>query len=102
MRNFLIGLLYENGVPSRAGLAGLVLLFVPLAVWVLVTLYLAYTGKAFVYYDTLSVLTFGAGSAGGITVVGNKVINATLNSVKGQVYDKVTPVNNINGGIEND
>ena len=98
MKRFLTGLLYENGTPSRTGLAGLVLLFVPIGVWAVVTLYLAYTGKAFAYYDTLSMLTFGAGGTGGLTVVGNKIINATLSSTKGEVFDKITPVKNMDGG----
>ena len=98
MKRFLIGLLYENGVPSRTGLAGLVLLFVPLLVWAVVTLYLAYTSKTFIYYDTLSLLTFGSSGAGGLTVASNKIINATLSSPKGEIFDKITPVKNMDGG----
>lgn len=91
---FLKGLLYENGVPSRAGLSGLVLLLVSLGVWAMVTLYLAYTGKGFVYYDTLSMLVFGTSGTGVATVIGNKIINAKLQSATDQTFDKITPVNN--------
>ena len=49
IRVFLVGLLYENGVPSRTGLSALALILVPLGAALVLTAYLVATGKAFTY-----------------------------------------------------
>lgn len=50
IRRFLVGLLYEEGTPSRTGLSSMILILVPLIAMLLMTGYLMATEKVFVYY----------------------------------------------------
>ena len=50
IRGFLVGLLYEEGTPSRTGLSAMTLILLPLLAALLLTAYLVITGKAFSYY----------------------------------------------------
>ena len=66
-------LLKENGVYSLTR----VLAAAGFAAFIVVSFYLAYTGKAFQYYDTFASLTGGGGAA---TQIANKLINSKFNT----------------------
>ena len=51
------------------------------AAFIVVSFYLAYTGKAFQYYDTFASLTGGGGAA---TQIANKLINSKFNTPQGE------------------
>lgn len=85
---FLKGLLYENGVPSRTGLCGVLTVLIPLFVWAGVTIYLVWTKETFSHYTDMTVGVFGASVSGGALAVGNKWINSKFNSLDGLFPDK--------------
>jgi len=72
-----MSILKENGVISFTR----VLAAAGFAAFIIVSFYLAYTGKAFAYYDTFAQLTGGCGAA---IQVANKFINSAYNTVKGE------------------
>lgn len=74
IRQFLVGLLYEEGTPSRTGLSSMILILVPLLAMLLVTCYLMITEKVFVYYrDFLDVVGWLI-TTGSALLGGNKLI----------------------------
>lgn len=88
IRNFLKGLLYENGTPSRTGLSALALILVPLVAALLLTAYLVISGKAFAYYkDFLDAVQWLVTSGGGL-LGANKLILNKFGAPDGQPYIK--------------
>lgn len=73
-----VGLLYENGIPCKTSLIGLLVVVVPLSVWAFVNIHTALTGKAFQYYNTLTIATFGACGGGFIMAIIGKVVNRLI------------------------
>lgn len=85
---FLRGLLYENGVPSRTGLAAMLLIITPLLAALILTAYLALSAKPFEYYSTFInsvewMVTTGCGLLGA-----NKLINNKYAAPDGQPFIK--------------
>ena len=72
-----MNILKESGVYSFTR----VLAAAGFAAFIVVSFYLAYTGKTFAYYDTFAQLTGGCGAA---IQVANKFINSAYNTVKGE------------------
>lgn len=70
-------LLKENNVYSFTR----ILAAAGFAAFIIVSFYLAYTGKAFQYYDTFASLTGGGGAA---TQIANKLINSKFNTPQGE------------------
>lgn len=88
IRFFLVGLLYENGVPSRTGLSALALILVPLGAALVLTAYLVATGKAFTYYkDFLDAVQWLVTSGGGL-LGANKLILNKYAAPEGQPFVK--------------
>lgn len=88
IRSFLVGLLYENGTPSRTGLSALALILVPLLAVLFLTTYLVVSGKAFVYYkEFLDSVQWLVTSGGGL-LGANKFILNKFGSQDGQPYVK--------------
>ena len=50
LKSFLVGLLYEEGTPSRTGLSSMILIILPLIAMLALTGYLIVSEKSFVYY----------------------------------------------------
>lgn len=96
LKEFLHGLIYENGFPSRTGFIALAVAIIPLIVWTLITIALFIIGifiphHTFPHYDTMTLGAFGSSGAGGATAVGNKYINSTKNSPPMTFPDKGEP-----------
>ena len=72
-----MNILKENGVYSLTR----ILAAAGFAAFIVVSFYLAYTGKAFQYYDTFASLTGGGGAA---TQIANKLINSKFNTSQGE------------------
>ena len=72
-----MNILKESGVYSFTR----VLAAISFAAFIVVSFYLAYTGKAFQYYDTFASLTGGGGAA---TQIANKLINSKFNTSQGE------------------
>lgn len=88
IRFFLVGLLYENGVPSRTGLSALALIMVPLVATLTITVYLVATGRTFAYYkDFLDAVQWLVTSGGGL-LGANKLILNKYAAPEGQPYIK--------------
>lgn len=88
IRSFLVGLLYENGTPSRTGLAALALIMLPLLATIVLTVYLVVTGKAFSYYkEFLDAVQWQVTSGGGL-LGANKMILNKYASPEGQPFVK--------------
>ena len=83
MTEFLKGLMYENGTPSRTGLCGVLTVLVPLFVWAVTSIYLVFFHQTFPYYTDMTAGVFGASVSGGALAVGNKWINSRINSPEG-------------------
>jgi hypothetical protein len=81
MKNFLIGLFYENGSPSRTGLTSVLLVIL----YIVVSLYLVFTHNTWEHYEVFSYVTTGGGLGG---LVGNKLINSKLSSPVGEPFNK--------------
>ena len=81
IKNFIKGLIYENGSPSRTGIISLLF-----AISFLVgSAYLIINGISWSHYETFSLVTSGGGIGGAL---GNKFINSTKNSDIGKFPDK--------------
>lgn len=85
---FLRGLLYENGSPSRTGLAAMALILIPLLAAMLLTAYLAVSEKPFPDYGVFMnavewMVTTGCGLLGA-----NKFINNKYGASDGQPFIK--------------
>lgn len=89
LKNFWMGLVYENGAPSRTGFIALLIVIIPLFTWTFITIYLAVMHARFDHYDSMTAGAWGSSTGGGITAAVNKYINATKNSVEGQPFDKI-------------
>ncbi|HBS57702.1 MAG TPA: hypothetical protein DEA44_00375 [Firmicutes bacterium] len=85
-KNFMVGLIYENGDPSLTRVISIVAFLAFLAA----SAYLIIAGKRWDHYDTFATLTGGGGAA---TQVANKVINSVYNSSSNQ-YPKKGEGNN--------
>lgn len=87
MKNFLISLLYENGVASRTGLAALLLILLPMLVLLILTGYIVVAERDFARYDSY------IGAVEWLVTVGVGLLG----------YNKTITLKNINnGGTEND
>ena len=94
IRVFMVGLLYEDGTPSRTGLSAMILILLPLLAVLVLTTYLVTTGKAFAYYkDFLDAVQWLVTSGGGL-LGANKLIISRYSC--GQ--DQTTARNPIQGG----
>lgn len=67
--NFIISLLYENGVAGRTGLASLFLILLPLFAFLFITIYMVAESKQFTQYDSFIgavewLVTIGVGLLG--------------------------------------
>ena len=88
IRTFLVGLLYENGVPSRTGLAAMALILVPLLAVLILTTYLVLSGRAFAYYkEFLDAVQWLVTSGGGL-LGANKLIMNKYGAPEGQPFIK--------------
>lgn len=86
--NFLKGLLYENGTPSRTGLSALTLILVPLVAALVLTAYLVVSGKPFAYYkEFLDAVEWLVTSGGGL-LGANKLILNKFGAPDGQPFVK--------------
>lgn len=90
IREFLVGLLYENGTPSRTGLFSIIAFLA----FLLGSAYLLLRNQQWAHYETFAALTGGGGLGG---LVSNKFINNKYGAPDGQPYIK----NNQNGGKQN-
>lgn len=88
MKDFLIGLLYENGKPSKTGIAAAITFSIPLLLWVFVTLFCLFAKYTFAHYDTLSTCVFGTSTSGALTMAVNKFINSKYNSEETKFPEK--------------
>ena len=87
-RDFLAGLLHENGTPSRTGLSALTLILVPLLTMLVLTVYLVATNKTFAYYkDFLDAVEWLVTTGGGL-LGANKLILNKYSSPEGQPFVK--------------
>lgn len=84
---FMMGLLYENGVPSLTRFISIIAFLAFLAG----TAYLILEGRVWAHYDTFAMLTGGGGAA---TQIANKIVNSVYNSTTGQFPDKKGGQNN--------
>ena len=93
---FLVGLLYENGVPSRTGTAALTLILIPLAAAVALTAYLAAMGKTFAYYkDFMDAIEWLVATGSGLLGADKLILNKYA-APEGQPFIK-----NATGGEQN-
>lgn len=76
LKNFMAGLLYENGEPSLTR----VLSCVYFLLFAAVSAYLAVTGKTWTGYEVFAAFAGGAGVAGQVS---NKYINSRFNTMPG-------------------
>lgn len=79
--NFIKGLVYENGSPSRTGITSL--LFV--LAFLIGSGFLIIHAQTWSHYETFALVTTGGGVGGAL---GNKYINSTKNSEQGKFPDK--------------
>ena len=85
---FLVGLLYENGSPSRTGLSALVLMIVPLLAVLILTAYLAATDKAFSFYKDFVETMLWMAAIGASLLGANKAILSKFAAPEGKPYLK--------------
>lgn len=85
---FLRDLLYENGEPSRTGLAALLLILLPLLAFLAVSLYLAISARAFEYYNGFTSTAVAMVTAGCGLLGANKLINNKFAAPDGQPFIK--------------
>ena len=85
---FLVGLLYENGSPSRTGLSALVLMIVPLLAVLILTAYLAATDKAFSYYKDFVETMLWMAAIGASLLGANKAILSKFAAPEGKSFIK--------------
>jgi len=85
---FLVGLLYENGCPSRTGLSALILMMVPLAAVLLMTAYLAATDKTFSYYKDFVETMLWMAAIGASLLGANKAILSKFAAPEGKPFIK--------------
>ena len=98
IRGFLVGLLYEEGTPSRTGLSAMILILLPLLAVLLLTAYLVITGKAFSYYkEFLDAVQWLVTSGGGL-LGANKFIISKYTG--GSPQDPTTVRNQNQGGSQ--
>ena len=94
IRVFMVGLLYEDGTPSRTGLSAMILILLPLLAALVLTTYLVTTGKAFAYYkDFLDAVQWLVTSGGGLLGANKLIISRYSGS-----QDQTTARNPIQGG----
>lgn len=79
--NFMVGLTYENGLPSLTR----VISIVAFLAFLVASAYLIIAGKRWDHYETFATLTGGGGAA---TQIANKVINSVYNSQANQFPQK--------------
>lgn len=97
IRGFLVGLLYEEGTPSRTGLSAMILILLPLITVLALTTYLVASGKTFTYYKDFMdavqwLVTSGSGLLGA-----NKLITTRYAATQDQPIIK----NQSQGGEQN-
>lgn len=80
-KNFVVGLTYENDLPSLTR----VISIVAFLAFLVASAYLIIAGKRWDHYETFATLTGGGGAA---TQVANKVINSVYNSSPSQYPKK--------------
>ncbi len=85
---FLVGLLYENGSPSRTGLSALVLMIVPLLAVLILTAYLAATDKAFSFYKDFVETMLWMAAIGASLLGANKAILSKFAAPEGKPFIK--------------
>ena len=85
---FLVGLLYENGSPSRTGLSALMLMIVPLLAVLIMTAYLAATDKAFSYYKDFVETMLWMAAIGASLLGANKAILSKFATPEGKPFIK--------------
>ena len=85
---FLVGLLYENGSPSRTGLSALVLMIVPLLAVLILTAYLAATDKAFSFYKDFVETMLWMAAIGASLLGANKAILSKFATPEGKPFIK--------------
>ncbi|MCE5284545.1 MAG: hypothetical protein LLG02_01670 [Pelosinus sp.] len=86
LEGFFVGLLYENGAPSRTGLISIIAFLA----FLLGSAYLMLRHQQWAHYDTFAAITGGGGLGG---LVSNKFINNKYGAPDGQSFIK-----NPNGG----
>ena len=91
MRDFFIGLIYENGAPSRTGLIAIIVALVPFLIWEVVTVYLVAAGKTWPHYEAMTAGVFGTSAAGSGVLAYNKYTNSRFNSMEFQPPVKGIP-----------
>lgn len=84
MRDFFVGLIYENGSPSRTGLIAMVIALVPFLIWDAVTIYLVANGIVWPHYEAMTAGVFGTSAAGTGVLAYNKYTNSRFNSMEFQ------------------
>lgn len=98
MKQFLVGLLYENGAPSLTRAIPFAACIVLLAMFCIVTIIVLYFwfkyGRDWPQYGTFVTAALGGSAGGSLMVLGNKVNNSLLCSPSQQPYIK-------QGGIQN-
>ena len=85
---FLVGLLYENGSPSRTGLSALILMLVPLLAVLVLTAYLAATDKPFPFYKDFVDTMLWMAAIGSSLLGANKAILSKFAAPEGKPYLK--------------
>lgn len=88
MKHFLIGLLYENGTPSRTGLAALILILVPLFIIMGLSIYLVIKEKSFNEYQAFISLVEFLIATGSALLGANKAMLTKWGSLDGQLANK--------------
>ena len=87
MREFLKGLLYDNGKPSRTGFVGVAGFFITLLAAFTVTAYVVIKGTKFDGYDSFLTWCRDIGIGSGAVQTANKAINAIAYQKKEEQHE---------------
>lgn len=88
LKKFIVLLLYENGSPSRTGLAALILAIMPPTSLVLITFYLTVRNSTFGHYQSFVDAMLGFAALGCGLLGGNKFIHNKYSSPNGKPFVK--------------